>query len=323
MVQQKMFNVLKKTVRFLLVLLLLFVCLPAFAEEGMVTLAFGAGSVTVPADSEYVDLGDLAVPYSDGDYARLDAFIESLPNLKKLDMFATDIRKAQIEHLAEKFPEIEFGWTMAIPCVNNSNPGRNMHRIRTDATAFSTYHNSYCTLHTNEDISILKYCKNLQALDLGHNHITDLTFLYDHPDLRVLILGRNDYITDITPIGSLVNLEYLEIFSNKITDISPLLNCTKLLDLSLCNNLIEDLSPLLEMKSLRRLWLWKYNRNAPSAIVPKDVETQLREALPDCLINVGSDPSQGGWRNEGTRYDTIKQMFKYRDSEYIPFDNYD
>ena len=313
---------LKKVIPVLLAFLLL-VCAPALAEEDTVTLTFGYNSITVPADSEYVDLGELAVPYSEGDYARLDKFIESLPNLKKLDMFATDIRKPQIEHLAEKFPDIEFGWTMAIPCVNNSNPGRNLHRIRTDATAFSTYHNSYCTLHTNEDLSVLKYCKNLKALDLGHNNITDLTFLYDHPDLRVLILGRNNYITDITPIGSLVNLEYLELFSAKVTDITPLLNCTKLLDLSLCNNLIEDLSPLYEMKSLRRLWLWKYNRNAPSAIVPKDIENKLREALPDCLINVNSDPSQGGWRNPGTRYDTIKEMFKYRDSEYIPFDNYD
>ena len=317
----------KKALSVFLAFLVLFLSVSVFAEESgdadRVTLTFGYNSITVPADSEYVDLGELAVPYSDGDYARLYTFIESLPNLKKMDMFATDIRKPQIETLAEKFPDVEFGWTMAIPCVNHSNPGRNLHRIRTDATAFSTYHNSYCTLHTNEDISILKYCKNLKALDLGHNHITDLSFLYDHPDLRVLILGRNDYITDITPLGSLTELEYLELFSNKVTDISPLLNCTKLLDLSLCNNLIEDLSPLFEMKSLRRLWLWKWNRNAPSAYLPKDLEAQLREALPDCLINTNSDPSQGGWRDKGTRYDTISQMFKYRDSEYIPFENYD
>ena len=316
----------KKALSVYLAFLMLFLSVYALAEEAgadTVTLAFGYDSITVPADAEYVDLGELAVPYSDGDYARLYTFIESLPNLKKMDMFATDIRKPQIETLVEKFPDVEFGWTMAIPCVNHSNPGRNLHRIRTDATAFSTYHNSYCTLHTNEDISILKYCKNLKALDLGHNRITDLSFLYDHPDLRVLILGRNDYITDITPVGSLAELEYLEIFSNQITDISPLLNCTKLLDLSLCNNLIEDLSPLFEMKRLRRLWLWKWNRNAPSAYLPKDLEAQLRDALPDCLINTNSDPSQGGWRDKGTRYDTISQMFKYRDSEYIPFGNYD
>ena len=316
----------KKALSVFLAFLMLFLSVSALAEEAgadTVTLAFGYDSITVPADAEYVDLGELTVPYSDGDYARLYQFIESLPNLKKMDMFATDIRKPQIETLVEKFPDVEFGWTMVIPCVNHSNPGRNLHRIRTDATAFSTYHNSYCTLHTNEDISILKYCKNLKALDLGHNRITDLSFLYDHPDLRVLILGRNDYITDITPVGSLAELEYLEIFSNRITDISPLLNCTKLLDLSLCNNLIEDLSPLFEMKSLRRLWLWKWNRNAPSAYLPKDLEAQLREALPDCLINTNSDPSQGGWRDKGTRYDTISQMFKYRDSEYIPFGNYD
>lgn len=315
----------KQTIRILFLLLLcsLFLCSGAFSlaeEEGTVTLAFGRGSVNVPVDAEYVDLGDVAVPYSQGDYAKLDAFISSLPNLKKLDMFATDIRKAQIEHLAETFPDIEFGWTMAVPCTNNLNPGRNLHRIRTDATAFSTYHNKYCSLHTNEDFSILKYCKNLKALDLGHNHITDLSFLYDHPDLHILILGRNDAITDITPIGSLKELEYLEIFSNKITDISPLVNCTHLLDLSLCNNLIEDLSPLCEIPSLQRLWLYKWNRGAPSAYISAETEAMLREALPECLINTRSDPTQGGWRDKGTRYDTITKIFKYRDSEYIPFD---
>ncbi len=314
---------LKKGLPVLLALLALFALVSASGEGNMVTLTCGYDSVSVPADAEYVDLGEMAIPYSNGDYARLDAFIESLPNLKKLDMFATAIRRPQLEHLAEKFPEIEFGWSIAIPCVNGSNPGRNLHLVRTDATAFSTYHNSYCTLHPSEELSVLKYCKNLKALDLGHNNITDLSFLYDLPELRVLIIGRNNYITDITPVGSLVNLEYLEMFSARVTDISPLLNCTKLMDLSLCNNLIEDLTPLCEMKSLRRLWLWKYNRNAPSAIVPQEMEAMLHEALPDCLINVRSDPSQGGWRDPGTRYDTIYEMFQYRDSQYIPFTRFD
>ena len=69
--------------------------------------------------------------------------------------------------------------------------------------------------------------------------------------------------------------------------------------------------------------LWKYNRNAPSAYVPKEMEAALREALPDCHINTTSDPSQGGWRDPGTRYETISEMFKYRDSVYIPFTNFD
>ena len=80
-----MFCMLKKVIPVLLVLLLL-VCAPALAEEDAVTLTFGYNSITVPADSEYVDLGELAVPYSEGDYARLDKFIESLPNLKKLSL---------------------------------------------------------------------------------------------------------------------------------------------------------------------------------------------------------------------------------------------
>ena len=91
-----------------------------------------------------------------------------------------------------------------------------------DQTAFSTLHGDPSDpVHSENDFSILKYCKNLMALDVGHNIIRDVSFLYDLPKLRVLILACN-CITDITPVGSLKDLEYLEIFWNQIGDISPL-----------------------------------------------------------------------------------------------------
>jgi Leucine-rich repeat (LRR) protein len=71
----------------------------------------------------------------------------------------------------------------------------------------------------------LKYLKNLKYLDVGHNAIDDLSFLYDLPELRILIVADNyvtDYITDLTPIASLKHLQYLEVFTNNITDLSPL-----------------------------------------------------------------------------------------------------
>ena len=58
------------------------------------------------------------------------------------------------------------------------------------------------------------------------------TSLYDMPQLRVLIIAAGD-AKDITPIGSLKHLEYLEIFNNAIEDISCLKDMPYLMDRTL------------------------------------------------------------------------------------------
>lgn len=306
----------------LLPLLLLALCmvLPALAKGESVTYTNDFGSLTVEKDAEYIDLGSLRVPNTDSDYARFESFLAKLPNLKKADMFATEIRRVRIESLAARFPQVEFGWTMIIPCSNPLHPDRTPHRVRTDATAFSTLHNNKCTEHTSADLSILKYCKNLQALDIGHNRVTDLSFLYDLPHLKVLIAACNLELNDITPIGSLKELQYLELFKNDIHDISCLANCTELVDLNLCFNRISDLSPLEGLKHLRRLWLFNSNNYSDFIPVPAAAVKALRAALPDCKVDDVSYSTLGGWR-EHPRYDTIYEMFW--GTEYIPFTTLD
>ncbi|MBQ4224266.1 MAG: leucine-rich repeat domain-containing protein, partial [Prevotella sp.] len=44
-----------------------------------------------------------------------------------------------------------------------------------------------------------RYCTKLKGLDLGHNAITDISFIENMPHLRVLILADND-LTDISPL---------------------------------------------------------------------------------------------------------------------------
>ena len=298
-----------------LILFSILLCACALGEEETVTLTIRKKSLTVPVSSEYVDLDSLALRSRDDEYELLDAFIAELPNLKKLDMFSTNISRPRIEHLAERFPDVEFGWTMVINCTNYTHPERDLHRIRTDTTAFSTLHNKYCIGHTAEDFSILKYCKNLLALDIGHNRVSDLSFLYDLPNLKVLIVAiNNQYVTDITPIGSLKNLEYLEIFHDDIRDISCLAGLDHLLDLNIAFNRITDYTPLLGLKNLERLWM--ANSWSDYMPVPEEEETRLREALPDCTINTVSSPTEGGWR-EHPRYFILNEMFNK--SEYIPF----
>lgn len=284
-----------------LVILLILAVLPVADAE---TVTFGAFS----ADSEAtaLDLGDVIVK----DYNEFCRFLDQFPNLEKVDMFATKIRAKEINVLAERYPNVEFGWTMVIVSKDHK------HTVRTDATAFSTLHNNKSTKHSSSDFAILKYCKNLKALDIGHNNVKDLTFLEDLPELRLLILACNA-IDDITPIASLKHLEYAELFKNNITDITPLSGLTSMLDLNICFNRIKDWTPIYSLQKLGRLWIYNSNNYSDDKPVPKDVVAGLKEALPSTYIDSTHYSTMGGWR-EHPHYDIIYEVFKT--GVYMPFE---
>lgn len=267
----------------LAMLLALGLCLSAGAET--------AGDVqwqglTFAADAEAIDLGEIRVT----DFAAFADMLAQLPKLKKVDMFATPVTKAEIETLAARFPEMDWGWTMVIRCTDGN------HEIRTDQTAFSTLHNNKSPHHKSEDFSILRYCRHLFALDVGHNSVTSLDFLEDLPELRVLIVACNE-VTDISPLAGLKHLEYAEIFKNKITDITPVTGLTSLLDLNVCFNRIQDISPLKGMTWLKRLWMFSaqvYNQGYSA-----EVTNEFKKALPDTEVDTTHYSTTGTWRYLG------------------------
>ncbi len=285
----------KKILLVLLTVLLL--CTPALAESGTATFM----TLTVDTSVETLDLGDLVV----SDYDALCSFLDQLPNLTQLDMYATKISRANIEMLAERYPNITFGWTM---CIGD-------HLVRTDATVFSTLHNNKSATHNSRDFSVLKYCKNMMALDIGHNSADDISFLSEMTELRVLIIACNR-VEDITPLQNLTKLEYLEIFKNKIRDISPLQNLTNLIDLNICFNYIKDWTPLEGLTQLERLWIYNSNNYMETDPISKTVVQSLKEHLPNTYIDSKSYSTNGGWR-EHERYDILYAMF--RSGEYTPF----
>ena len=283
---------------FPLLLLLMMLAPAALAEQGTVSFL----EVTVPTDCTYVDLGAKAVR----DLDALEAFLDQLPQVTQVDMYATKMKRDDCDRLAQRYPQITFGWTLSF----------GDHTLRTDATAFSTLHNNKSPTHSSQDFSILKYCKNLQALDIGHNKVDDLTFLYDLPHLKVLILACNA-VTDITPLSSLPELEYLELFKNKITDLTPLSGLTRLKDLNICFNKVKDYAPLTGLTQLERLWIYNSDDYSDTVPLPKSVVSMLKDALPDTHIDSTHYSTLGGWR-EHPRYDVIYKMFS--GTEYIPFD---
>lgn len=79
-------------------------------------------TLTVPTTAQEIDLGQNVVT----DYDALCRFLDELPDVRKVDMFATKISRKDIEMLAARYPQVKFGWTMRV----------GDHLVRTDATAF-------------------------------------------------------------------------------------------------------------------------------------------------------------------------------------------
>ena len=283
----------------LLILLCLALALPfagAWAEDsGMVTF----GNVSVQKYTSYVDMGGQVVT----DWEAFYSFLAQLPDVEKVDMFATVVEKKDITQLEARFPNIKFGWTIHFAKA---------HYIRTDQTAFSTLHGS-CDLHYSKDLEVLKYCTELLALDIGHNDLTDISFLSSLTKLRVLILACNERLRDISVLSQLKDLEYLELFSCNIRDISALEGLDHLMDLNIAYNDITKYGVLNQMTNLKRLWIPQSGVPCAGAEFRK-----LQADLPNTLIMNKGHPTNYGWR-EGNHYETIYAMF--RANEYMPFED--
>lgn len=265
--------------------------------------AFG---LSIDTNATVLDFDAAGVQVDDAQV--LSTLVEQLPQLQEVLMFDSKLPRKDMEWLFDAYPNVFFGWTLRF----------DIHTVRTDATAFSTLHRSQITnkrddYHTTNELSQLRMCTRLKALDLGHNKLTDLSFLSGLTELRVLIISPNYGITDLSPLSVLTSLEYLEAFSTNVTDVSPLSSLANLRDLNLsCSDQLRDISPLYDLPALERFWCGR------SKIPDEQVQT-MSELHPDCHVDDESLPTRGGWR-EHPHYDVIYAMF--RAGEYMPFEPY-
>ena len=285
---------------FLPLLLALFIVVSFPAARGEVLGAYGA---TFDSGDSVLDLDAAGVLVSDT--GELKTLLDRMPNLREVRMYKSRLTVAQMDELFDGYPDIFFGWTIKLYT----------HVVRTDATAFSTLHGSTGIegdpFHTTQQLRRLRFCRKLIGLDVGHNSLTDLDFLTELPQLKVLILGANHYIETIEPLAALTELEYLELFSANVRDVTPLSGMTKLRDLNLTYNLaLKDISPLYDLPSLERFW-------CGYTAVPKEQRAAMEAAHPDCEFDWENMPTAGTWRVH-PHYDTIYEMFHA--GEYIPFD---
>ena len=245
-------------------------------------------------DTEQINLNQ--TPVNGGkDFEKLMKVLPWLPKLTEIRALKSSFTYDEIERIRQVLPDVHVSGKLRV----------NKHYVRNDLTAFSTRHSKTSTRYSSDDMRVLKYMDNLQALDIGHNAVDDLSFLYDLPNLRVLILADNQ-VTDLTPVASLKHLEYLEVFINPLTDISPLAECENLIDLHIGECNISDFSPLYGLKKLNRLWM------SANPFTEEDVK-KLQEALPNCQINTTASrvaTTAEGWRQGNERYLWIVDMFE-------------
>lgn len=249
-----------------------------------------------PYDTQSIDIS--GTPVEDMEY--LEDRLLKLPRLTDVDMCDCGLGNEQMEELANRFPNVKFVWKVTL----------GLWTIRTDCVAFSTLKDGTITYRlTNDDVKVLKYCTDMVALDLGHNRVTDISFLQYMPELKILILvdnrveGYDDvYISDLSYLRYTPKLKYLEFFVGSVSDISFLYDLPELVDLNISYNPVGEVEYLMKLPKLERLWM-------EHTLLTEEDYQLLRQIYPDAqIVYYGEGSVDQGWR-EHERYFAMIDMY--------------
>ncbi|MDO4572898.1 MAG: leucine-rich repeat domain-containing protein [Clostridia bacterium] len=260
----------------------------------------------VTADSADTLLCLDGLPVEDGDALREK--LSLLPALERVEMRGCGLSDEEMAALAEAFPAIRFVWLVRVACFELSTDARAFSMgQRRDTEGVRVVGEMYYHRVTNEDIAPLRYCVDLEALDLGHaKNVTDISCLAGLTKLRYLVIAIMS-LESVEALRGLTELVYLECFNNQISDISPLAELKALRYLNCGMNPFTDASPLMELEGLERLWI---NR----ASIRREDGEALKAALPDTQVMCafGADPSAYGWRKGNQGYINMQAIFGLR-----------
>lgn len=222
------------------------------------------------------------------DPAEVEAVLPYFYNLEQVDMVNCGLSNETMDALNKRYRDTKFVWTVKVCTIY----------LRTDAIYFMPVKIGIGRANS-DDCYNLRYCTDMQAIDIGHYGTVDLSFVEHMPNLKYLLVC-DSYCTDLRPIGNCTSLEYIELQKCKATDLWPLTNLTNLRDLNLAEVPFADLTPLTQMTWLDRLWVPRNNLSSSSKQI-------LAEALPNTLIIYESE----GHTTSGYRY--TPRYFEQRD----------
>lgn len=229
--------------------------------------------------------------------------------LEKVDMSDCGFSDEEMDALNKAYPDVRFVWTLHITYYD----------IRTDDITFRATSKHY-GYFTDETVQRLRYCTDMIVLDLGHRPIGDLSFLYDMPNVKYLCL-LDCRAQDLTPIGSLKQLVWLELNRASAPSIAPLVECTSLRDLNITFMSLasqeDTYETLMAMPWLERVWFSR-------AQLTTEQEESLREANPDWIMYAAYTWVQSNanpWRFDQDYYDMrdLMGMFYMDESGWIDY----
>lgn len=249
-------------------------------------------------DTSAAELDFSGTPLENAD--ELEALLPLLPELKKVIMSDCGLSDEDMDALNKRHEDVRFVWTVYFG---------HSYYLRTDETSFigsifQGKRSNYCGL-TNEDVEVLKYCEDMEALDLGHMPFSDCSFVSHMPKLRYLIMADTN-VDDLTPLAGLQELWYLEIFDCNVTEIAPLLDCPSLRHLNICYTDIHDEALLEQMVNLERLWYL-------SPAVSNADYHWIMSILPNTekVIGISGNSTHAGWRQHDAYFEMRDALGAY------------
>lgn len=244
------------------------------------------GNRTYRSDLRELDLTGVAFSSRE----EIEAFLPFFPALERVIVCDCGLSNETLDELNRDHETIRFVWNIYIQG----------HAIRTDSIYFYPYKLNRYMYINNEEASLLRYCTDMVAIDIGHNGmVTDCEWAAYMPNLKYLILAETG-IVDISPLSHCKELVFLELFTTKICDYTPLLECTKLEDLNL-GQTYGSTEPICKMTWLKNLWWF----GAPTQGKPcSNAEQVLPGALPNTTIRLWlMNPNvENGWRQLDNYY---------------------
>ena len=257
--------------------------------------------VTFSTGDEEIEFSD--IPLTVEDAAQIEALLPYMPKLKKVVMLRCGISNENMEEINLRHENVQFVWMVQVYSYG----------VRTDQTFFTIYNCEYDYGVNDRLADELRYCHDMEAMDLGHMHLFGDTYFFTQmPHLKYLIISQTAH-SSIPELFSLKELIYLEAGKCSMTDLTPLLGCPKLEHLNIVYKrthddavAASDIEVLTQMKQLKRLYI------GGNMYSDEQVE-RLYAELPDTeiVINNGPETCALGWRDPEIYFEMRDAMHMY------------
>ncbi len=231
------------------------------------------------------------------DTSEIENALPYLRKIKKVIMSDCGIKNEDMDALNKRHENVKFVWTVYFGTA---------YHLRTDdkvfiASLFFGAPNTGRNDLNDYNFAPIKYCTDLIAVDVGHQHIRDCSVFSEMKNLKWLIIAMSS-VSDISPLANCKELFYLEMFLCPVHDLSPLLECKKLRHLNICQcPTRESLDVLAQMTWLERCWMsggFTYDDRVDWEYVHDE------NFLPHTMKRLrGLDHTGDGWRNYPTYFE--------------------